>query len=169
MTARDAYWGAKLVTSFSDLQIEALVDAAGYLGASAREVSYALRVRRDRIGQRYLVPLTAVERPRVSEDGRSLCFEDVALARGFLPARQTGYRLTVRDSQAAIRHQVEVPAAGEEACLPLGDAAAGASYRIASVETVVGGWRAAPARVHLRRQASGRLAVIGLERDEYPR
>jgi hypothetical protein len=169
MTARDAYWGAKLVTSFSDLQIEALVDAAGYLGASAREVSYALRVRRDRIGERYLVSLTAVERPRVSEDGRSLCFEDVALARGFLPAGQTGHRLTVRDPQGAIRHQVEVPAAGAEACLPLGDAAAGASYQIASVETVVGGWRAAPARVHLRRQAAGRLAVIGLERDEHPR
>jgi hypothetical protein len=169
MTARDAYWGAKLVTSFTDLQIEALVDAAGYRGASARELSYALRVRRDRIGERYLVALTAVERPRVSEDGRSLCFEDLALARGFLPAGQVAHRLTVRDAQGAIRHQVEVPAAGEETCLPLGDAAAGASYQIASVETVVGGWQAAAARVHLRRQAAGRLAVIGLERDEQPR
>jgi hypothetical protein len=166
MTARDAYWGAKLVTSFSDLQIAALVDAAGYQGASARELDYALRVRRDRIGERYLTPLAAVERPRVSDDGRALCFEDLALARGFLPAGTTRHQLTVRDPQGAIRHQLQAPAPapGVEVCLPLG-AAVGARYSVASVETVVGGWRSAPSRVHLRSRA-GRLAVVGLERDE---
>jgi hypothetical protein len=169
MTARDAYWGAKLVTSFSDLQLEALVDAAGYRGPSAQEVSYALRVRRDRIGERFLAPLTAVERPRVSDDGRSLCFEDLALARGFLPAGRTGHRLVVRDSQGAVRQQVQSPAPGPETCLALGDAGAGVGYQVATVETTVAGWRAAPARVHLRRQASGRLAVVGLERDDDPR
>ena len=65
MTARDAYWGAKLVTSFSDAQIAAVVGAARLAPGEAAYLEHALRVRRDLIGRRFLTAVTAVEAPAV--------------------------------------------------------------------------------------------------------
>ena len=65
MTARDAYWGAKLVTSFSDAQIAAVVGAAQLAPGEAAYLEHALRVRRDLIGRRFLTAVTAVEAPAV--------------------------------------------------------------------------------------------------------
>jgi hypothetical protein len=166
MTARDAYWGAKVVTSFSDAQIAALLEAARYRPESAALVGHALRVRRDRIGARFLATQTALEGPAVSADGRALCFEDLAVARGYRAPAAVRYRLMVRDPQGRIVQQAELPAEGSRSCLPLGDVSR-TTYLVASVATVSGGQVAPAARVHLRlRPAESRLVVVGLERDE---
>ena len=68
MTDRDAYWGAKVVTSFTDAQLAAVAAAARL---DARETTYlvrALRARRDIIGRRYLTAMTAVESPVMVAD-----------------------------------------------------------------------------------------------------
>ena len=66
LTDRDAYWGAKLVTAFSDEQIAALVATARLPEADARYIDRGLRVRRDIIGRRYLRAVAAVENPTMS-------------------------------------------------------------------------------------------------------
>ena len=69
MTERDAYWGAKIVTSFTDAQIAALIAAARLGEPDATYATHALEVRRDIIGRRYLRAMAAVEAPEVSVDG----------------------------------------------------------------------------------------------------
>ena len=76
MTERDGYWGAKVVTSFSDAQIDALAAMARLPAPEAAYLAHALRVRRDILGRRYLRALAAVENPRMGADGATVCFDD---------------------------------------------------------------------------------------------
>jgi hypothetical protein len=166
MTARDAYWGAKVVTSFTDTQIEALLAAAGYRGQTAAIISRALRVRRDRIGLRYLVAQTALEHPELAVDGRALCFDDVAVTRGYVAAGALRYRLAVREVAGRELGKGEVPAQGPRTCLPLPQLGS-RDYVVVHVTAVTAAGDTAAARVHLRFRAQERRhVVVGLERDE---
>ncbi len=110
MTARDAYWGAKLVTSFSDAQIAAVVGAAQLAAGEAAYLEHALRVRRDLIGRRFLTAVTAVEAPAVVADagaaGTLVCFDDLVIARGYAQAARVRYIVGIADDcrPAAGRH-----------------------------------------------------------------
>ena len=97
LTDRDAYWGAKLVTAFSDEQIAALVATARLPEEDARYVDRGLRVRRDIIGRRYLRAVAAVENPTMSPDGSRICFEDLAIARGYAQPAEVRYDVEVGD------------------------------------------------------------------------
>jgi hypothetical protein len=166
MTARDAYWGAKVVTSFTDAQLEALLAAAGYRGQAAATISRALRVRRDRIGARYLVAQTALENPVLAADGRSLCFDDLAVARGYLAPGAVRYRFAVGDAAGGELGRAERSTQGPRTCLPLPPLGSRA-YVVVQVTTVTAAGDAAPARVHLRfRPQQAHHVVVGLERDE---
>lgn len=164
-TWADKYWGAKLVTSFSDAQIQAIVDQAGYDAASARLVRDGLIARRDLIGKQYLLAVAAVERPSVSADGRAVCFDDLAIVRGYAAAARTEYTVRVAAPDQRVLAESQHRAAGARTCLPLpygpGD------YKVMSVESSVNGRKARSARVHLAwRPRDGRFAVVGLERDD---
>ncbi len=78
MTDRDGYWGAKIVASFSNEQIAAAVEAAGYEDPRAREfMELNLIVRRDKIARHWfgrVAPLDFF----VVEDG-VLRFRDLAV------------------------------------------------------------------------------------------
>ena len=89
LTARDAYWGAKLVTAFSDAQLAAVVASARLPARDAAYVERALRVRRDIIGRRYLRAVAAVENPTLSPDGDQVCFDDLAIDRGYVGALES--------------------------------------------------------------------------------
>src|SRR4029079_11594816 len=65
MTDRDAYWGAKIVTAFSNERIDALVAKAELAEPDASYLRHALVVRRDIIGRRYLRTVAAVEDPEM--------------------------------------------------------------------------------------------------------
>jgi hypothetical protein len=162
MTRRDGYWGAKLVTSFGDADIAAVVKEAGYQGEQAAFIDYALRLRRDRIAETYLLPMTALERPDVSPDGK-LCFEDLAIARGYAAPLEVRYQVRLADGRNRERGTVALLAAGPRTCVPL---VAPGDYQIVSVQATVAGKKARAARVHLRRGSDGRLAVVGVEREE---
>lgn len=65
MTPADAYWGAKIVASFDDRQLEATVAEAGLPEEAARFLLRALTVRRDRLVAHWYARVTPLERPAV--------------------------------------------------------------------------------------------------------
>lgn len=74
-TPADAYWGAKLVMSFTDQQLAGAVDAAQYSDpANARALLDALRQRRDATGRYWFAQVSPIENVAI-EDG-VLTFDD---------------------------------------------------------------------------------------------
>ncbi|HVU51537.1 MAG TPA: hypothetical protein VHL80_12670 [Polyangia bacterium] len=174
MTDRDAYWGAKVVTSFTDAQIEAVVAAAALPAPAAAYAIHALEVRRDIIGRRYLRAMAAVEDPSPSPDGQRVCFEDLAIARGYVAPAEARYRIDVGDGLGRRLYVGRRPADGPRACAPIAPEAAGTGYRVVSIATELASAGAGgesvvtkASRIHLRwRERERRFVVVGLERDE---
>lgn len=78
MTLADAYWGAKVVASFSDRQIAAAIDAAGYEDPRARTyLARVLRERRDKIARYWFERIAPLDFFDVA-DG-ALRFHDLAV------------------------------------------------------------------------------------------
>jgi hypothetical protein len=167
-TAGDRYWGAKLVTSFSDEQLAAVVAQARLPEGDAAYLTHALRARRDVIGRRYLGEMTAVENPTVAPDGSRTCFEDLAVVRGYADPGHLRYQVEVSDGRDGRLLAGQYAAAGAQTCVPLGARDPGTGYRIVRVAALPnGGQQARAARIHLRwRPAESRFVVVGLERDE---
>ena len=93
-TPRDAFWGARLVTSFTDAQIEAAVDAARYPPPAARALRDFLRERRDRIGRYWFARTNPLDGFGLVDD--TLTFTDLAVARGYASATGAVYTVEVR-------------------------------------------------------------------------
>src|SRR4029078_13581581 len=86
MTLADAYWGAQIVGSFSNAQIAAAVDAAGYEDPRAREyIQRTLIARRDKIARFWFARVAPLDFFHV-KDGY-LLFHDLALDLGLTSAR----------------------------------------------------------------------------------
>jgi hypothetical protein len=175
LTERDAYWGAKLVTSFSDAQIAAMVSTARLGAEDSRYLEHALRVRRDIIGRRYLRAIAAVESPTLPPAGDRLCFRDLAIARGYAPPAEVRYQVEVSDGGGNRSAVFEQAAVAAETCVPIGAAAPGATgYRVVEIRSrfIAEAGRAGnhvgkASRVHLRwRDHERGFAIVGLERDE---
>ena len=99
MTAQDAYWGAKLVASFTDAQIAAALDAAHY--EDPRVVPYLLSVlieRRDKVARYWFSRVAPLDFFTV-EHG-TLQFRDLAEDRGYTGPRQ--YDLEVHGERGRI-------------------------------------------------------------------
>ncbi len=74
-TPADAYWGAKIVMSFTDQQLAGAVDAAQYSDpANARQLLETLRQRRDATGRYWFAQVSPLENVAI-EDG-VLTFDD---------------------------------------------------------------------------------------------
>ncbi|MBI4512610.1 MAG: hypothetical protein HY702_00730 [Gemmatimonadetes bacterium] len=103
-TARDAYWGTKLVASFTDEEIRAAVRAAGYSDPAAEDLMLAaLLARRDRILRHGFHIVTPIESPEVTYDSAGtliLRFEDLAVRYGLVAREQRSY--TARLKHAAM-------------------------------------------------------------------
>lgn len=82
----DEYWAAKLVMSFTDEDIRAIVATGQYSRrASAEYIAKTLIARRDKIGRTYLQKVLALDNFRVNA-GR-LEFDDLAVKHGYVPER----------------------------------------------------------------------------------
>lgn len=83
MTEEDAFWGAKIVMSFTDEQIDTLVSEGHYSDTKAQAyVAEILKERRDKIGRAYfsrLCPLDNFYLEIQSESNIRLHFEDLAV------------------------------------------------------------------------------------------
>jgi len=105
MTRADAYWGAKLVASFTDAQIAAAIDAAGYEDPTARD--YLLRVlveRRNRIARTWFREVSPLDFFVV--EGNTLRFRDLAVDVGVTPARE--YEVVTGKDKDGVVHAVRL-------------------------------------------------------------
>jgi hypothetical protein len=174
LTERDAYWGTKIVTAFSDADLAAVIATAHLSEREAAYIDHGLRVRRDILGRRYLRAVAAVERPTVSPDGASVCFEDLAIARGYATPAEARYLVEVADGDGKRLATYEQSPAGPRSCVLLAAAGSPNPYRVVSIRERLAGGAGHPGtsigkatRVHLRwRGGERRFAVVGLERDE---
>lgn len=117
-TARDGYWGAKLVMSFTDEQLAAAVRAGRYSDrAAAAYLLEGLKARRDATGRYWFREVSPLDRPRV-EDG-AVVFDDL-WARHFGGATRYEYEL---DWDAA---GIDQQGTADGARIPLPAPAAGA-------------------------------------------
>jgi hypothetical protein len=174
MTDRDAYWGTKVVTAFTDAQIEAVMATAALPADASAYATHALEVRRDILGRRYMRVVAAVEEPEPSPDGGQVCFQDLAIARGYVRADEARYRVGVSDGRGVRLYAGELAPQGARSCVPIAARDVGTGYRVVAISTVLAG--GAPhgtsgvtkaSRIHLRwRAAERRFVVVGLERDE---
>jgi hypothetical protein len=86
-TPEDEYWAAKIVMSFTDEDIRAIVEAAQYTDPRATEyMTKTIIARRDKIGRTYFTKVLAVDEFRIANG--TLEFKDLAVERGFVPPRQ---------------------------------------------------------------------------------
>jgi hypothetical protein len=109
MTMRDAFWGAKIVMSFSDEDLAAIVETARISNPEAEaELLEVLRERRDKIGRYWFNRVNPLDRFGVQEGtaeaGRSsttdtLHFDDLAVAGGLetASARRYTYQMFLDD------------------------------------------------------------------------
>ena len=149
-TERDGYWGAKLVASFSDAQIAAAIDAAGYEDPRAKPALLERLIeRRDKVARFWFARVAPVDFFHV--DGGVLRFHDLAVARGLERPR----RYVVRLAQAEGERGGDAPNKGvlAEPAVRLDTIAGGAN----TIELKIGidGDDATPASVELTRDGGG--------------
>jgi len=95
MTIRDAYWGAKLVMSFTDDQIDAAVRAGRYSNPeAARYLATQLKERRDIIGRYWFKKIAPLDNFDISntEDSMFLSFKDMAVESNLESIDNVSYR-----------------------------------------------------------------------------
>lgn len=100
MDEGDAYWGAKIVTAFSDGLIRRLVEAGEYSRPEvSRHVEEVLKRRRHAIGLHWLDLVTPLEELTLEAGaGRyRLRFRDLAIERGFAERSSRRYRVWIED------------------------------------------------------------------------
>ncbi len=164
VTARDGYWGAKIVGSFTDEQIRAAVRAGRLPTTSAADtLARILMTRRDRIVDHWYRKVTPLERLEVvaSPDacgettplpsgGFLLAFDDLGLGAGLWRPDAVSYRWELRHDAAGTSWRGAGPgldcgrAGVSRRGLVVGPPATGTAV------PVPGGPRGEPARVRLR-------------------
>jgi hypothetical protein len=111
--ARDGYWGAKIVMSFTDAQLERAMDASQWSDATVRSyVLEGLKGRRDKIGRHWFAEVSPLHDPRM--EGRALVFEDLWI-RHFGGPAQYEWRLDwdaadLDQTGTATQGRIEIPA-----------------------------------------------------------
>lgn len=96
MTERDGAWMARLIARFSPEDLRALVAAGQFTDAGdADYLVHVLRVRQQRIFERYLTRLSPIADVHADADGR-VCMLDLARLRGVYAAERFRYRVVER-------------------------------------------------------------------------
>ncbi len=145
-TARDGYWGAKLVASFSDAQISAAIDAVGYEDPRVPPLLLQiLKERREIVARYWFGRVAPVDYFHV--DSGELRFRDLAVDRKLAPPRT--YR--VRLNSSAGKRAAGAPSTQivPTTAILLETIAAGADQ--VELEVGIDGDAAEPATVLLRR------------------
>jgi len=102
MTPADAYWGAKLVASFSDSQIRAAIDAAGYEDPRAPVYLFqVLHERRDKVARYWFDRVAPLDYFEV-RDG-VLRFHDLAVDVGLTQPRRYEIEIAPATSSAPVQ------------------------------------------------------------------
>ncbi len=167
MTRQDAFWGAKLVMSFTDEQLEAAVAEGHYSEPAA--ASYILQTiieRRDIVGRYWFSKVNPLDRfeLRNTPDGRQeLRFVDLAVESGLEPAAQSEYRCDLIHAGKYVR-EIELL---NQTSIPLQDLTDADGLWELGIHTKRGdhGKWMDPVRVFIRSDyASGKLVLVGVQR-----
>jgi hypothetical protein len=153
----DEYWAAKKVAAFTDAEIRAIVATGAFSdAASAETLSRVLIARRDIIAKTFLIPLLSIENGRIQGD--TLQFDDLAVARGLVPARTYDVRWFRFDNEKGVNAGA---AAGTGMTLPAAAISApSGSYWAVEVR---GTGIAKAATLYFRRDAGWKL--VGIDRE----
>jgi hypothetical protein len=101
MDGADAYWGAKIVTAFTDETIQGLVQSGGYTRPEVTSCLFdVLKKRRDAIGRYWFDKITPLEEFSLSPDGSGyrLSLRDLAVERGYARSEGRAYRFWLESS-----------------------------------------------------------------------
>src|SRR5215471_18464697 len=101
MTKRDGYWGAKLVASFTNEQIEAAVRSGEYSNPDAeRALVQVMEERRDRVADYWFRRVAPLDRIRFTSQG--LTFDDLALQSSLDNAVDVKYEVIIQGRRTTI-------------------------------------------------------------------
>jgi len=184
MTVRDAYWGAKLVGSFTDEQIRAAVEAGELPSEFAADtLADILIYRRDRIVEYWYARVSPVENPEIAAAGQNragftLGFDDYGIRDGAWTAAGITYEWKLRHdalgrrwegsatAETGFRQYLEIaPPTDESGAAP--KRRLSEEEKLARLEVTVSGrgdMRGRPATVFLAWEPErGKYSVVGLE------
>jgi len=192
LTERDGYWGAKLVMSFSDEDIEAIVETARISNPDAEAYLVdVLQKRRDKIGRYWFDKVNPLDRfavtaPSLANQGSgssggassagsaTLQFEDLAVEGGLVSddARAYTYQLHLDDepigaSRTTDDTQIPLAVDGTRLAAHLDtQGRSAAEERVVRIDlrTREDGSVSDPTRVYVHVPSSGSPRVVGLER-----
>lgn len=165
MQPEDAFWGARLVSRFSDDALRAIVGAADYDSDSAAYLAGVLARRRDKIARAWLTPMNPVTDVALAADG-TLTFANAAVEARV--ATGGAYDITWASFDNATGIATEV--AATRATEPRAVAPAALLAEAAFIQVTIRGvhpdhpaW-AQPVRAWLRRDGP-HWTTVGLERE----
>jgi hypothetical protein len=142
MTRADAYWGAKVVASFTDAQIRAAIDAAGYEDPAAKDYLFRiLAERRNRIARTWFKEVTPLDFFVVERN--SLRFRDLAVDVGVAKPRE--YEVVTGKDKEGVVHAVRLTSPE----LPLDEGPLARVHNPLTLEIRAQGVDAKPVRVTL--------------------
>lgn len=101
MDDSDAYWGAKIVTAYSNQLVRSLAEAGDYSRTEVTKyVEDTLLLRRDAIGNYWLDRITPLEALALAhtDSGIEIRFSDLALERGYAEEGTRAYRVQAVDA-----------------------------------------------------------------------
>jgi hypothetical protein len=164
-TNRDGYWGAKIVTSFSDEDIAAMV-RTGRLsdpGAEA-ELTRLLIERRDMIGRYWFNRINPLD--RFSADERGIRFEDLTVRGRLASAPETTYRCRLLNAQGKVAGP-EKDLRGEP-FIPIEPGLPPKQFYGCEIRTLRAGQTAWSkyTRVYFHVSGPGRYQIVRVEREE---
>lgn len=110
MTARDGYWGAKIVMAFSDQDMAALVKTGQYTDPEAEAIILqVLKERRDKIGRYWFGKINPLDFPIVKQESGTIIldFDDLSVLHG-LEKPGAVYQVTIKRSGETLYGPIEV-------------------------------------------------------------
>jgi hypothetical protein len=154
-TEREAYWGAKIVASFSDAQIVAAVEAAGYEDPRASAyVIDALQKRRDIIARTWFSRVAPLDFFEVA--GGELKFHDLATDRGLSGPRRYEVRVDpLPDPNGAVSAETDAADPFEIDRPRIDLSRLDGGLAAARLTIGIAGEKARPVRVEIKKSANG--------------
>jgi len=190
MTRRDAFWGAKIVMSFSDEDLRAIVETARISNPAAEaHLLDVLRKRRDKIGRYWFDKVNPLDRfvvesaseavaPQGSADNVSkapiLHFDDLSVTGGLEPAAARRYRYQMHLDGTALGASRSVKASrlplvvnGVSLATVLDERGrSGPHERVVrlDLQTVQNGDASSETQVYVHAPTDGPVRVVGIQR-----
>ena len=162
-TNRDGYWGSKIVMSFRDEDIRAMVQMGQYSDPGATdELTRLLAERRDMIGRYWYERVNPLDHFTV--DGDRLRFVDLAVAGGLVAAESRQWQYATLDGDG---DETASPRMVDEQFIQIGEEAMAGQYfgfRLQSRDGMGTTW-SNNTTVFLYKHENGRLQLVSVERD----